>query len=387
LDTGKMRQLIDKCCCGHHNESFIDPIIIEKGALLQAASYCSEQGFKKVMLIADSNTYRIAGQGLEKALREKEVEVAACLIQPNEAGDVVADERSIVQMILEMPGDAQALLAVGSGTIHDIVRFVSFKTKVPFISIPTAASVDGFASVGAPLIIRGFKQTIPASAPQAIFADTEVLVQAPRALTAAGFADMLGKFTALADWQVSRLIANEPYCEAAAEITRKALESSIFEQIAEGSEAGIHALMAALIESGLSMMLIGHSRPASGAEHHLSHYWEMEFLKQGKGQVFHGTKVGIASIIIAELYKKLSKLDLSDMEYGDRIQAIYAELPDPELLRQALAKVGGATRPAEVDIDEQLVRDALNGAHQLRDRHTGLWFIHEHRLMGNDGIL
>ncbi|KRE83838.1 hypothetical protein ASG89_12020 [Paenibacillus sp. Soil766] len=114
-------------------------------------------------------------------------------------GEVAADEQAIVQLMVDTSLTSKELIAVGSGTIHDIVRFVSHRTKRPFLSVPTAPSVDGFASVGAPLIVRGFKKTIPCSAPEAIFADLGLLAAAPQAMIAAGVGDMLGKHKACVD--------------------------------------------------------------------------------------------------------------------------------------------------------------------------------------------
>lgn len=196
--------------------------------------------------------------------------------------------------------------AVGSGTIHDIVRFVSFKMDIPIIAVPTAASVDGFTSKGAPLIFRGFKNTIQTASPLAVFADINIIKKAPQELTAAGFGDIIGKYTPLLDWKISNLIANEPYNELAAHLTKNSLVACVnhVEEIAAHSELGIKILMQSLIESGLVMLALDFSRPASGSEHHLSHYWEMELLKNDQKQLLHGAKVGVAATIIIDLYEK-----------------------------------------------------------------------------------
>src|SRR5690625_4586681 len=178
--------------------------------------------------------------------------------------------------------------------------------NIPFVSVPTAASVDGFTSKGAPLIFRGFKETIQTASPIAVFADIDVLKIAPREMTAAGFGDMIGKYTSLLDWKISHLIANEPYNKLAAKSTKKSLEACVkyVHQIADHEDEGLKILMQSLIESGLVMLVLDFSRPASGSEHHLSHYWEMELLKNEEKQLLHGAKVGVASAIIVDLYKQ-----------------------------------------------------------------------------------
>ncbi len=122
-------------------------------------------------------------------------------------GDVIADEEALIEAMLGIPQNADSIIAVGAGTIHDIARFASYKMAKPFISIPTAPSVDGFNSMGAPVVIKGVKTTYQMHSPIAVFADINVLQKAPKEMIAAGFGDMIGKYTSLADWKFSHLIA------------------------------------------------------------------------------------------------------------------------------------------------------------------------------------
>ena len=198
-------------------------------------------------------------------------------------------------------------MAIGSGTITDITRFVSHRTGAAFISMPTAPSVDGFASIGAPLIVDGVKETIICHTPTAIFADVTTLAAAPRGLIAAGFGDMLGKLTSIADWRLGQLLWDEPYDEAIAQRTLTAVQFCIdnVESIGAASPEGVRKLLEALLESGYCMLDFGSSRPASGAEHHYSHYWEMKLLNEGRPAIYHGAKVGVATALVAEQYAQL----------------------------------------------------------------------------------
>ncbi|MBS4195559.1 sn-glycerol-1-phosphate dehydrogenase [Bacillus sp. FJAT-49870] len=351
---------------------------IGTNAFEKCSSFLIEKEFKCVLLVADENTYEAAGEKLAESLRNANLEYSVCTIKPNKMGDVVADEVSIVQALIEIDAHVDVLMAVGSGTIHDITRFCSAKTGKPFISIPTAASVDGFTSLGAPLIVRGVKKTFQTVSPIALFADIHVLINAPKEMTAAGFSDMLAKYTSLADWSFGRLIADEPYCPLAASITKEALDYSVehVDQIAAGDEEGIRILLASLIQSGLAMLLFGQSHPASGGEHHLSHYWEMELLQNKRRQVLHGAKVGISSVMLAKLYNdwlssgKLLPHALKDK--SEKVAEIVATIPNKEQLRTLLQKVGGATAPEELGISEELVNRSLKEAHLLRERFTML---------------
>ncbi|MGG3688059.1 sn-glycerol-1-phosphate dehydrogenase [Caldifermentibacillus hisashii] len=369
----------------------IPEIRVEKNAILHIRELIKRKQWKNIVVVYDQNTYLAAGEKLIKFLMNDFEEVIGININENEHGQVIANEESLVQVFIKTPNDADVLIAVGSGTIHDIVRFAGHKMNIPFISVPTAASVDGFASKGAPLILRGVKQTIQTAAPIAVFADIDVIKAAPREMAAAGFGDILGKYTSLLDWKISKLIGNEPYHEGAASLTRKALETCVeyVEDISNADEKGITILMNALIESGLVMQILDYSRPASGAEHHLSHYWEMYLLKTNQKQLLHGAKVGVATTMIVELYKKnWKKLLHSERikntvygsgveQYGEYIFSVIEQLPSPDELKQLLEKVGGPSTVEELGIPQEVVIESLNEAYHLRDRCTGLLLLNQ----------
>jgi glycerol-1-phosphate dehydrogenase [NAD(P)+] len=392
----ELMTLAHKCDCGNdHNSIPIEKIVVANGAFADAAVFVRNKAFKHAHLIADENTFHAAGKQLSHHLTEENIGFSVCLIQPDANNDVVADEKSLVQALLELPQEADAILAVGAGTLHDIARFTSAKTGVPFISVPTAPSVDGFTSLGAPLIIRGVKTTFQMTAPMALFADLAVLKNSPQKMIAAGFGDMLAKYTSLADWKFGHLVNGESYCPLAAKITREALESCVerVEKISIGDEAGIRILIEALIKSGLAMLLFGQSHPASGGEHHLSHYWEMEFLQQNRPAVLHGAKVGFSTSLLADIYKKefieyitnSERLaSLADHQLVKNIiansleiTALYNEIPSSSQLGGLLAKLGGATLPKQLGIDDDLVTRSLSEAHNLRNRFTALKFLNE----------
>jgi glycerol-1-phosphate dehydrogenase [NAD(P)+] len=389
--------LAGQCRCGYrHHDIRIEQMVVSHDAFEQLAAYLHNKRYEKVAMIADEHTFAAAGRPLCDSLEKESVRYTVCLVQPDENGDVIADERSIVQVLLETPNDADVMIAVGAGTIHDITRFSSYKMNIPFISVPTAPSVDGFTSMGAPLIIRGVKKTIQAQAPIALFAHMDVLRQAPKSMIAAGFGDMVAKYTSLADWQFAHFMADEPYCPFVHQLTEQSLKACVdhMDEIAAGEEQGIHVLMDALLQSGIAMLLMGQSYPASGAEHHLSHYWEMEFLRQKKRQVLHGMKVGVSTPIVIEWYQRVFLPMLNGLEERpgpideakwERLKANAAyfreqlqSLPSPEQFRAMIGKVGGAIAPEQLGIDPQLVERSLREAHRLRsNRFTMLYFLNE----------
>ncbi len=365
----------------------LDFMALDRGALGKLAPYVKKAGYKRPLIAADRNTYEAAGRTVEAELGRAGCAASLCLLQPGSTGDCIADEKGLVELLLAVtPGKTDCLLAVGSGTIHDIVRFASSKTGIPFLSVPTAPSVDGFTSKGAPLIIRGVKQTVSAAAPKALFADLDVLTRAPQELVAAGFGDMLGKFTSLFDWKFSSLTGGESYDDKAARITEEALQACVAHaaEIGRRTELGIRVLMSALIESGAAMLLFGQSHPASGAEHHLSHYWEMAYLERGRKALLHGAKVGVACAEISQLYHDAvdrAQYPVREPEqllrHGAQVREWLAAVPAAPEIRRLLELAGGPSTRAELGVDDELFADSLREAHKLRDRRTLLRALNE----------
>lgn len=375
----------------------VELVQIQHGALDEVAGYLETKRWTSVVMVVDGNTYDQAGQRLSNLLSKSSIRVQVTRLLPDRKGDVIADEVSLIQVILDIQqSGAKGVLAVGGGTIHDISRYAAYTAGVPFISIPTAASVDGFNSKGAPIIIRGEKITIPAIGPSAIFADVDILMAAPSQLTAAGFGDMLGKYTSLFDWKFGSLVADEPYLQISADMTKSALSQCVnaVEQIAKRSEEGVRILMGALVESGLAMLLFGQSHPASGSEHHLSHYWEMEFIRLGKKQLLHGAKVGAACVEISKLYHRIGEqgIELNGGSYPasedikrrmalqwDDIRSHITQLPEPEVLGDLMRMVGGPAGVSELPIGDELLERSLAEAHKVRySRYTLLHAYNEH---------
>mgnify|MGYP001428722040 CR=1 FL=1 len=367
------------------NDTFTGPVAISSGAIREVAPYLKEQGFSRIAIVADKRTYGVAGRRLEEDIALAGLTVRATLIEPDRQDDVIADEASLIQLILALRQDAaEIVVAAGSGTLHDIARFSAYAVGIPFVSVPTAPSVDGFNSVGAPLILRGEKKTIGAIGPSAIFADLDVLAGAPDAMIAAGFGDMLGKYTSLFDWTYGSLTGDEPFDREVFDRTERALARCVehVDEIGRRSRQGIEILMRALVESGFAMLRFGQSHPASGSEHHLSHYWEMELLRLGKRQILHGAKVGIACGIVSDLYHRLAEEEPSLFPEPRReaIKEAIGRIPRGERIRELLSRVGGPTAPGELGIGQELVERSLREAHLIRpNRRTLLRAYNERR--------
>lgn len=400
------------------------PVSISKNAPAELVRYCKEQGLSRLILVADRNTFGALGERVEQDLSSAGLDVQR-LVLPD--GEVIADAEHIFQVLVECDPSRQAFLAVGAGTIADIVRFVSHRMSKPFISIPTAPSVDGYTSVSAPLVIDRYKRTVNAQGPLALFADLPTLCAAPQAMIAAGFGDILGKYTSLADWQLGHIVWGERYDPEIASQTRAALlqTADMAAGIRATEETAVRHLMEALIESGMAMLRFGDSRPASGSEHHLSHFWEMRHLLQGRPPLLHGAKVGVACVLMAGLYREIRGLSAKDVKellaarpapdyeaevaairtaYGptadqviashqeflqnsagryaavagrivsewEAIQQVASQVPTPQEIVALLKAAGAPAYPEVLGIIADEVREALAFAHYLRPRFTVL---------------
>lgn len=289
------------------------PVFIGPDVLDELVAFCRGRGLARFALIADANTYAALGQRAEAALRGQGWDVRTVLLQGD---DIIADGRYVMQALLGLDQVARTFVAVGSGTITDIVRFISHRSAGQFISLPSAASVDGYTSIGAPMVVDGYKLTVPCHGPLAVFADLPTLAAAPRAMTAAGLGDMLAKLTSIADWELGSVLWDEPYDTAIATRSRKAANDSAAQAgaIAAGEPDGIRTLFMGLIESGFCMLDFGETRPASGYEHHMSHFWEMRLLAEGRHSILHGAKVGVGVLVSAARYAFVRSVTRAEAE-------------------------------------------------------------------------
>ena len=296
-----------RCSCGRVHETTVKCIDIARGAAGRLAGHIRKLGYSKVFLAADRNTWKAAGCTAWQALEEAGLAGGKLVFQRD--GDLIPDERAVGELEVALPMDADLVLAVGSGTINDLCKFISTRNHRDYMIYATAPSMDGFTSTGAALTLDHVKTTLDVLGPVAVIGDTEVLANAPMEMISAGLGDTLGKYTALADWKLAHLINGEYYCEEIVHMVEEALSSvrELSGKLKERDPDAAEALMKTLVLTGLAMTFAGCSRPASGSEHHLSHFWEMRFQMEGRKQILHGIKVGVGLITILKLYHQLAE--------------------------------------------------------------------------------
>ncbi len=281
----------------------------------------------------------------------------------------VADEKT-VQTVTDAGKEYDYLLAVGSGTLNDLVKRAGFLLNKQSGVFATAPSMDGYTSGVTPLIENGFKITRNAQVASDILLDYEVLKNAPKIMIGAGVGDILAKYCCLTDWRISSYLTGEPYNEAAATLMYeavKALDESI-PLLLKGEESAVEKLMNALLVSGYAMVLAGNSRPASGAEHHMSHFLEMDFLRRGERIPLHGVKVGLGTAVSLYLYHTLK--DRAPFEGCEKVYAEAEKLPQSEDVLKILGALGCPVRFSELGVSRETVRRMFFEAYKIRDRYT-----------------
>lgn len=412
------------CGCGKNHHIEVKEILIEEGAVEKLEEAMSDGFLKEYispLLICDTNTCKVTEEIMEDIYDR-------CQVLVLDAEGLHADQHAIEVVENNMEEDIDLILAVGTGTIHDISRYVAFQYKIPFISVPTAASVDGFVSTVAAMTWNGLKKTVPAAPPIAVYADSNIFAAAPRRLNASGVSDLFGKYICLADWKIAHMLTDEYICDEIIELEEKALRTvrSCLDDIAQGDRESCEKLMYALILSGLAMQMVGNSRPASCAEHHLSHLWEMEVINEPL-DALHGEKVSIGTLIVLREYNRIARAiregrcrvlsereddtELLEKTFGKKhllegiieentpdpleevsparlesclseIADIIEELPREEELVHAMDKAGCKQSVYEIGLTEEIIPQSLKLAPYVRRR---LSFLRVSRMLEIEG--
>ena len=402
-----------KCSCGREHTMSTEKMVIGKDAMYGFADILAEQGYTgKFCAVYDKNTYEaMAGKRPQCA---KELILDPENLHANEIG---------LQRLADQFEACDFLVAIGGGTIHDLTRYTATEKNIPFISVPTAASVDGFTASVAAMTLEGFKKTVSAQAPRIVVGDTEVISKAPMYLTASGFGDVLGKYVSLTDWRISRELTGEYFCDYTADLTMQAVVDTCKagDGIAAGDPDAYGLLAKALLLSGIAMQMVGNSRPASGAEHHCSHLIEMGVPWLPATEALHGEKVGVGTLMVIPVYRSWigkgpEKLidsiaafkghDAKEMEavYGPRlagqiieenannclnkvtpqaleekwgaVQDLLKALPSEDQVRKSLLQVGGLTTLDEIAEPQDKAAEILRWSPYVRNRLTFNRMLH-----------
>ncbi len=276
---------------------------------------------KAAVIIADNNTWEVAGKAVLASLESAGV--------PHEEPFIITDEElyaewKFVEMIKERLEQSDNIaIAVGSGVLNDLTKYVSYLLDRKYMCVGTAASMDGYTAYGSSITKEGNKQTFDCPAPYGFVMDPVIAAAAPKELAASGYADLIAKIPAGADWLLADATGNEKIDEFAWDLVQDGLREAL------SAPAAVHAgdvemtekLSEGLLMSGFAMQAIQSSRPASGTEHQFSHCWDMENLCYEGKHVSHGFKVGIGTLASTASIEFLLEKDLSTLDVEKAVEA------------------------------------------------------------------
>lgn len=416
MDINSLLKGVDNCPCGQTHTCQIRAVHIEKNVLSRLADLC--QGYYSIVLVADNNTYPLCGKQAAQILGDslsKEV-----IFQRQ--GLLVPNEEAVAEIEAAVTQETDLLIGIGSGVINDLCKYVSFNHKLPYYIIATAPSMDGYASTGAAMIMENMKITYTAHVPTAILADVDILKDAPMDMIQSGFGDIIGKYSALNDWLLSELVNGERLCRYVYDLVYDTVMKT--QDLAAGirnrEPEAVGALMEALVIVGIAMSFVGNSRPASGSEHHLSHYFELTGILNHEDYFLHGIDVVYSAVQTQLLREQILQLEqfpeqtyihdpenwkkqIRDIysagaegiialqnktgyyekdyptiykEKWQKIRGILSLVPSSEKLLDILQTIGLSYADFQKAYGEEKIQKGIWFAKDLKDRYTVLWLYY-----------
>ncbi len=367
---------------------------------------------QRLAVISDPATYAVLGGRTGEALGGK------FMVSEIVLGSLPHADEKTVAKVREATDTADALIAVGSGTINDIAKYASALDGKPFAVFGTAPSMTGYTSLTASITVHGHKMTLPAHAAAGVFFDLDVLAAAPPNMIRAGLGDTICRSTAQADWLLSHRLLGTEYRLLPFDLLAED-ETQLLEMAADllaGDLEAMRVLIRTLVLSGLGTAIVGSSAPASQAEHLVSHYIDM-LADSSRPMVLHGEQVGVTTLSSARLQQAMlsgpapvvEAYDVSEADvvahFGDELSpSIWAEFAAKRLDRErantlnhkiemnwdsirdeieavrlpvkriesVLAAAGAPLTPADIHLDRSFYEAALLHAREIRNRFTFL---------------
>ena len=410
------------CECGKVHKIPSTKIFVGKGAISNLEDVLKSFSVKKPFILSDINTHKVAGNTVEQLLSKLGCTFSSYTF-PDES--LKPDEHSVGGAFMHFDASCDCIIGIGSGVINDIGKILSAVSKLPYIIVGTAPSMDGYGSGTSSMERDGLKVSINSKCPDCIIGDTDILKTAPDIMLQAGLGDMLAKYTSLAEWRISNLVTGEHYCERIAQMVRDALKkcSDNAAGLLKREDAAIEAVFEGLVLAGVAMNHAGHSRPASGVEHYLSHVWDMRSLEFGTPSSLHGIQCAIGTHIAARMFEKLktitpdrekairsveafdkeawyarleefigkgaktmieaekkdgkydpekhkARLEIILKNWDSIISFVNDEIPSAKIIGDILDSIGAPKEMSDIGIDEAILPDTFRATSDIRDKYV-----------------
>ena len=311
-------------------------VVTGPGVLEQLPAVIAELDLpERGLIVCDSNTLKIAGREVNEYLEIGGHQMKKIVVEGANSQELLRVEDAV--------DGIDFLIGVGGGRPIDLAKQAGFNKNIPFVSIPTAASHDGFGSARSSIRQAGRKTSMQAIPPIAVVADTTIISRAPFRLLAAGVGDIVSNQTAVLDWRLDGQKADySEYAAALSEMAAQLVEDGI-EKVASGTEEGVRLVVKALISSGVAMSIAGTSRPASGGEHKFSHWLDAN----SDNPALHGEQCGLGSIV-----------------------TMYLHGGDWEKIRDTLKAVNAPINSKGLGMDDGMVLSAFINSKEIRPERT-----------------
>ena len=367
-----------ECTCVQKHHSIPTEVIeVSDHAIEKVAEILKD--YSRIFMVADENTYEVAGRRVEELLKASG-QLSHTLILPSPA---LPNAENVGKVLMEAGRDREVydinawslnpdyILAVGSGSINDTCRMVSYRLGIPYGVVGTAPSMDGYASVVAPLLNGRKKIVYNCSIARHIIIDLSVNCQAPYPLLLSGVGDMIGKYVAILDWEISRDRNGEYYCGQIADMVLKATSQCIDAsgKLESRDPEAIRSTSEGLILSGECIAFCGSSRPASGTEHMIGQTWEVMDVEEGKVPNLHGIEVGEGTFTAIEIFRKLYA-ETDDAHVKALIEKYLPAFDRIEALQKTLKL------PFTVTDHDRYFQGVLRGR-TFRERYTVLQYLYD----------
>lgn len=408
MELKKLIPDFKNCPCGREHKFDLKTYVADTGVVNEVGRLLKEANFpNKILIVTDSNALNAANGIIES------IEKAGFKYRLKQYPDMKYAYMSDSEEIMEESKEFDGILSIGTGSVNDICRYAAYKVNKEFAIFATAPSMDGFASDSAPLIKDNFKISYQCKQPSVILADTNILAEAPLELKSAGYGDIVAKYVGIVDWKFSHYVSGEYICDNIVKLVKDTVNNVVAhtDRVNSKDPSAAGAIMDALIVTGCAMQLAHCTRPASGAEHIISHFWEIHKLEQGIWPDYHGKKVGLATCLLLPIYKSLldydkvnllpERLDLDDVlkhyssrnrdeiikynipsivdtiskeqlikHWEDIKESIKNDLPDYDTFISNMKKAGCVTQIEEAHISKEFAEEAIKYSPYMRRRIT-----------------
>ncbi|MHB8063058.1 MAG: iron-containing alcohol dehydrogenase family protein [Ruminiclostridium sp.] len=295
------------------------PTIMEVsgGILEKVGSYIERAGIKKVVLLFGDGIRELFGKKILDSINST---AALTLLETYDFDDIKIE--MLIPKAFSLPSNTEAIIGVGGGKVLDAAKYIAFLKNLPFISIPTSTSNDGFSSSGCSLIINERRTSVHAAMPFGIIVDIAVIKNAPMRFIYSGLGDIVSKITAVYDWYFEEQNRAAKVDDFAAMLAKKSVNSIVrmpYTKVTE--EFFLKEMVDSLTMSGIAMQIADNSAPASGSEHLISHALD-KILEKPE---LHGIQVGISTYIMSLVqqhrYERIRKF-LSETGFFDYVETL-----------------------------------------------------------------